>query len=40
MQMADIYESQNQIQKTMFENIALNRLLENDSHYVECHHLC
>ena len=30
MQMADIYESQNQIQKTMFENIALNRLLEND----------
>ena len=30
MQMADIYESQNQIQKTMFENIALNRLLKNN----------
>ena len=30
MQMADLYESQNQIQKSMFENIALNRLLEND----------
>ena len=30
MQMADLYESQNQIQKSMFENIALNRLVEND----------
>ena len=30
MQMADLYESQNQIQKRMFENIALNRLVEND----------
>ena len=30
MQMADLYESQNQIQKSMYENIALNRLLEND----------
>ena len=30
MQMADLYKRQNQIQKTMFENIALNRLVEND----------
>ena len=30
MQMADLYECQNRIQKTMFENIALNRLVEND----------
>ena len=30
MQMADLYECQNQIQKSMFENIALNRLVEND----------
>ena len=30
MQMVDIYDSQNQIQKTMFKNIALNRLLENN----------
>ena len=30
MQMADLYESQNQIQKSMFKNITLNRLLEND----------
>ena len=30
MQMADLYERQNQIQKSMFENIALNRLVEND----------
>ena len=30
MQMADLYEHQNQIQKSMFENIALNRLVEND----------
>ena len=28
--MADLYECQNQIQKSMFENIALNRLVEND----------
>ena len=28
--MADLYERQNQIQKSMFENIALNRLVEND----------
>ena len=30
MQMADHYESQNQIQKSMFENIALNRLVKSD----------
>ena len=30
MQMADLYECQNQTQKSMFENIALNRLVEND----------
>ena len=30
MQMADLYECQNQIQKSMFQNIALNRLVEND----------
>ena len=28
--MADLSESQNQIQKSMFENIALNRLVKND----------
>ena len=30
MQMEDLYERQNQIQKSMFQNIALNRLVEND----------